>query len=363
MKNSGKKRTILILLILVFLFVSISIIEYLLIANLKEKEVENAERIAVYEALEEENIIFADGVSTHGRINLVDTNLVDESGNIVQLRGMSSHGLLWYPEYTSYQSILSTREYGANSFRIAMYSDDVNGGYIQQPDISLKLMYAAIENVLAADMYAIVDWHVLKEETPAKNTDEAIAFFEKIASHYGNEPGIIYEICNEPNGDTTWNDIVAYANQVIPVIRTYAPDAIILVGTPNYSYSITDVIANPLPYDNIMYSYHFYGGQYGNEYTNMIEDCRRNNIAIFVSEWGINQEQGSEAAIQQGEEFVSYLNEEKISWIAWALCNKDETFAAIKPDCTKYSHWTKEDFSTVGQVFFNSLSGQGNINE
>ena len=89
----------------------------------------------------------------------------------------------------------------------------------------------------------------------------------------------------------------------------------------------------------------------------------KNNIAIFVSEWGINQEQGSEAAIQQGEEFVSYLNEEKISWIAWALCNKDETFAAIKPDCTKYSHWTKEDFSTVGQVFFNSLSGQGNINE
>lgn len=357
--KSNIKRIVLILLILVLGLVMISLVEYLLIVNIRKTQNERDEQLAIYKELESDNLIFTNGVRTHGQLRTEGAKLVDENGMPFQLRGMSSHGLLWYPEYTNYQSVLSTRAYGANSFRIAMYANEVNGGYVQQPDLSLKLMYAAIENVLAADMYAIVDWHVLSEKNPLQNTQEAIQFFEKVASHYGNEPGIIYEICNEPNGDTTWTDIVAYANQVIPVIRTYAPDAIILVGTPKYSYNIVEVIGNTLPYQNILYSYHFYAGQFGNEYENMIADCHRNNVPIFVSEWGINEEQGGEASIQQGKEFVTYLNENAISWNAWALCNKDETFAAIRPECSKYSNWTEEDLTKVGQIFCDGLAGQG----
>lgn len=358
MKSKGKKRTVLILLILVFAFALMSVAEYLYIVNIKGEQTQKEQKLSVYEDLEEKNIIFADGVSTHGRLKLSGTTLVDEKGEEVQLRGMSSHGLLWYPEYTSYSSLLSTRAYGANSFRIAMYADDVSGGYVQQPDMSLKLMYGAIENALAADMYAIVDWHVLSEETPEKNTQAAIEFFETIASHYGNAPGLVYEICNEPNGDTTWEEIAAYAGQVIPVIRTYAPDALILVGTPDYSYSITKVIESPLPFENVMYSYHFYAGQYGDEYSDIIADCRRCGVAVFVSEWGINVEKGNESALKQGREFVSFLNKEKISWEAWALCNKEETFAALQPGCEKYADWTVEDFTQVGEIFFAALSGK-----
>ena len=287
-------------------------------------------------------------------------DLTDKNGDKVQLRGMSSHGLLWYPEYTNYASIYETKKHGANMFRIAMYSDDGNGdgGYIQNPELSWKLMQAAIENTLAADMYAVVDWHVLREQNPLHNVEKAKEFFSKVSALYGDEAGVIYEICNEPNGDTTWEDIVEYASQVIPVIRENASDAVILVGTPDYSYSITKVKKDALPYSDLMYSYHFYAGQYDSAYKNMIEDCQKDGIPIFVSEWGINTEQGGQDALKQGTEFADYLNQNGISFAAWSLCNKDEVFSSLKPECNKYASWKEEDFTEVGKILFSALKGR-----
>ena len=299
-----------------------------------------------------------DGVKAHGKLSVKGIDLTDKNGDKVQLRGMSSHGLLWYPEYTNYASIYETKKHGANMFRIAMYSDDGNGGYIQNPELSWKLMQAAIENTLAADMYAVVDWHVLREQNPLHNVDKAKEFFSKVSALYGDEAGVIYEICNEPNGDTTWEDIVEYASQVIPVIRENASDAVILVGTPDYSYSITKVKKDALPYSNLMYSYHFYAGQYDSAYKNMIEDCQKDGIPIFVSEWGINTEQGGQDALKQGTEFADYLNQNGISFAAWSLCNKDEVFSSLKPECNKYASWKEEDFTEVGKILFSALKGR-----
>lgn len=92
-----------------------------------------------------------------------------------------------------------------------MYVDQSNG-YLEQPELNKKLLFSAIENSLEADLYTIVDWHVLRDENPNRNIDKAISTFEEIGQRYGNNPGIIYEICNEPNGDTTYEDIANYAN-------------------------------------------------------------------------------------------------------------------------------------------------------
>ena len=88
--------------------------------------------------------------------------------------------------------------------------------------------------------------------------DEAKAFFEMISSDYSKVPNIIYEICNEPNGDTDWNDVYTYSEQIIKIIRKKSPDSLILVGTPDYDRNLAPCVRNPLPYDNIMYVLHFY---------------------------------------------------------------------------------------------------------
>ena len=52
-------------------------------------------------------------------------------------------------------------------------------------------------------MYVLVDWHILEDNDPNINVDEAIGFFDRIAAEYADVPNLIFEICNEPNGDNT----------------------------------------------------------------------------------------------------------------------------------------------------------------
>lgn len=289
------------------------------------------------------------------RLQVKSGELVNGQGESVQLTGMSSHGILWYSEYTNANALRTLKEYGANTFRIAVYSDDENGGYVQQKEETLRRTYMAIENTISMDLYAIVDWHVLRDCNPLTNQAHALEFFEQISAHYGDCPNLIYEICNEPNTNTSWDDIYAYANAVIPVIRNHAPNAVIIVGTPGYSYSVESVFERPLEFENVMYSFHFYAGQHDTYYNELFNRCDRNDIPVFVSEWGINYDLKGEPALSQAETFVTVLNRRNISWVGWSLCNKEEVFSAIKPDCTKLSGWELDDLTAVGKVFFEAF--------
>ena len=302
-----------------------------------------------------EHEVISDDPSGVRRLHVESGRLEDEDGKVVQLTGMSSHGLLWYPKYTNANAMKTLKSYGANMFRIAAYSDDDGGGYVQNRDETMKLLYMAIENAISMDMYVIVDWHVLRDQNPLNNLGSAQEFFEEISSHYGNSPNILYEICNEPNGPVSWDDIYSYAEQVIPVIRNHAPDAIVIVGTPNYSYSLEKVFDKPLEFENVMYSFHFYAGQFDDSYNELFNECEKKNIAVFVSEWGINYDNKGKIALSQAERFVTVLNRRKISWAAWSLCNKPEVFSAIKSECEKLSGWEPDDLTEVGKVFFEAF--------
>lgn len=296
------------------------------------------------------------GIEEHGRLSIKGTQLVDEDENPLVLRGISSHGIAWYPEYANYSSLKTLKDYGANTFRIAMYVDQ-NDGYLEEPKLNKKLLFSAIENSLAADLYTIVDWHVLRDENPNNNIGEAIAVFEEIAQRYGDNPGIIYEICNEPNGDTTYDDIVRYAEQVIPIIRKYAPNSLILVGTPNFCTSLSEAIEEPIQYPNIMYTYHYYAG---------ISDCKfameeigrgiKSGLPVFVSEWGLDSHDATEQHWKDTSAFLNYLEKERIGWINWSLSNKNEGYSMIKPDSIKLHGWDEEDMTDSGKFVLKYLS-------
>jgi aryl-phospho-beta-D-glucosidase BglC (GH1 family) len=288
-------------------------------------------------------------------LHVEGTELKDEDGNTVRLTGMSSHGLLWYPEYANAAAMRTLREYGANTFRVAVYSSDEGGGYVQRKDDSLKLACMAIENAIDEEMYVIVDWHILSDGNPLENQWFALDFFEQISSRYKDSPNIIYEICNEPNGHAGWDDIRAYAGEVIPAIRKNAPGAVVLVGTPEYSYSFDKVFEAPLDIENVMYTFHYYAGQHGSYYNQLFDRCEKEGLPVFVSEWGVNYGSNGKPALSQGEQFAKVLERRGISWTAWSLCNKDEVFSAIKPDCDKLSGWDESDLSDVGKIFFSAF--------
>ncbi len=78
-----------------------------------------------------------------------------------------------------------------------------------------------------------------------------------MATTYGKQPNVIYEIFNEPDEETC-AEVKAYSEEVIKTIRAIDPDNIILVGGRNGTQDIPLPAADPIKgYDNLMYTVHF----------------------------------------------------------------------------------------------------------
>jgi endoglucanase len=299
------------------------------------------------------------GVTAHGQLKVSGTQLVDKNGSPVVLKGMSSHGLVWYPQFTNEYTINKTKQYGANVYRAAMYTEEY-GGYTTGADFqntAKELAYKAVDTAVSLDMYAILDWHILSDNTPLKHKDEAIAFFDEASKRYSNNPAVIYEICNEPNNTSWSSDIKPYANEVIPVIRKNSPNAIILVGTNTWSQDVDEASKDKLAFDNIMYTFHFYAGTHSlDAFKNKIETALSNGCAVFVSEWGTTKADGSNGVYpEESTKWLEYLKEKNISRINWSLADKDESSAAFKPN-TNCESFGYDDLTESGKFAFDSLS-------
>ena len=294
-----------------------------------------------------------DGIAAHGQLSVTDGKLTDAAGNSFQLRGLSTHGICWYPQYINAGAMKTVKEAGGNVIRIAMYTQP-EGGYLSDPEYNTFLVTQAIENAKAMDMYVLIDWHILDDGDPNGHVTEAITFFDRIASSYPNDPAVIYEICNEPNG-VIWEEVSNYAYAICPVIRQYSPGAVIVIGTPSFSSDLSGPLLTPFPEENIMYSYHYYAGE-TDEYA-ALENAVEAGLPVMVSEWGTGNDSSGTAALKEGQEFAEYLNRNGISWCAWSLCNKDEVYSVLRPDCSKTEGFTEGDLTEVGKLAFSAMGG------
>ncbi len=291
-------------------------------------------------------------VSESGQLYVKEGRLVDGEDRPFQLRGMSTHGLCWYPDYINAGAIKAVKEAGGNVFRAAMYTAP-EGGYLSDPERNTGLVIQAIENAKAMDMYVIADWHILEDGDPNEHLAEAITFFDRIASSYAGDPAVIYEICNEPNG-ADWEAVKNYAYAMIHVIRQYSPEALIIVGTPSFSSDLTGPLTSPIEAEGLLYAYHYYSGEHDS--FKGLESAVEKGLPVFVSEWGVGRKRG-QPDIEDAQKFVSLLNDKGISWCAWSLCNKDEVYSAIKPECGTLSGWGEDDLTEPGKLYFEALKG------
>ena len=83
---------------------------------------------------------------------------------------MSSHGISWYPRYLNGGAMKTLKEYGANLFRIAAYTEP-SGAYLENPDRTLDYLYMGAESALAEDLYVILDWHILNDSDPNEHIE------------------------------------------------------------------------------------------------------------------------------------------------------------------------------------------------
>ena len=269
-------------------------------------------------------------VSGSGNLYVKGSKLYNRYNEPFVLKGLSSHGLQWYSDVLTYDNLKYLRDnWGINAFRLALYTEE--NGYISNPSLKNKLLELT-DNLIDLDMYVIIDWHILSDGDPMIHINESKDFFYEVSFKYKDCPNVIYEICNEPN-NVTWEDsIKPYANEIIPIIRKNSPNSLIIVGTPNWSTYVDDIIASPLEFKNILYACHFYAGTHKTDNRNKVQKVLDNNLCVFVSEWGTTNLTGDdELSLGSSAEWIEFLDKNNISWINWSFSNKDENSAILKP--------------------------------
>lgn len=292
-------------------------------------------------------------VSQHGQLSVKNGQLVDKSGKGYQLRGMSTHGLTWFPEFVNESAFKTLRDdWNTNVARLAMYVDEWGNGqcYMGNKSGSLELLEKGVDICIKLDMYVIIDWHVLNPGDPSKYTNEAKSFFETVSKRYAKYPNVIYEICNEPNGGASWSgNIKPYAEKIIPVIRKNAPNSVIIVGTPTWSQEIDKPLSDPLNYKNVMYAFHFYAATHAGLRSN-VENCVAQGLPVFVSEFGTCDASGGGANdFNETQKWLSYFDKQGISYCNWSICNKDETCSVLRPGTSANGNWSESDLTENGK--------------
>ena len=280
-------------------------------------------------------------------------NLVDSNGQKVQLKGVSTHGIAWFPEYVNKAAFQTLRDnWDVNTVRLALYTAEYNGYCTGGDKASLmQILDNGIKYATELNMYVIIDWHILSDGNPNTYKHEAKAFFAEMASKYNSYSNVIYEICNEPNSGVSWNEVKAYADEVISIIRTYDSDAIVLVGTPTWSQEIDKVVNNPVSNGhNVMYVLHFYAATHKDDLRNKMRNAIASGVPVFISEFSICDASGNGGIdYTSAAEWKNLIDAYNISYVGWNLSNKNETSALIKSDCTKISDWNEEDLSDTGR--------------
>ncbi|MBR6379685.1 MAG: cellulase family glycosylhydrolase [Fibrobacter sp.] len=299
--------------------------------------------------------------SVNGKLHVQGTDLFDEQGNQVVLKGASTHGLTWFPQFVNNGLFHQlSREWNTNLIRLAMYSDDyVNGDRKKNLEVLRKGVQYAIEN----DMYVMVDWHILTDNNPNQNLAEAINFFNMMAREYADIPNVIFEICNEPNGDCTWEDIKEYANIIIPVIRRHKPDALILIGTPNFDREIQEPAKDPVAFENVMYAFHFYATSHKGESLTLLKEVVGGGTPIFITESGLCEASGDgKIDLESVKLWYATLDSLHLSYTIWSMSNKEEESAMVLSDSRAVEYLTDDDLSLSG-LYARALFQGKDLNE
>ena len=292
----------------------------------------------------------------HGKLKVVGTDLVDKNGDKFQIKGVSTHGINWDVgnPYVNKKAFRNLRdEWGVNCIRVAMYTEDYNGYCVTSATEKKKLFKTinkAVKYTKSLGMYCIIDWHILNDQTPVKNQAKAKAFFKKVSKKYKKYGNVLYEICNEPNGGTTWSDVKSYAKKVIKVIRKNNKKAIIIVGTPTWSQDVDVASYDPIKGKNIMYTVHFYAATHGQYLRDKVQTALNNGLPVFCTEFSACESTG-DGYINKSEAntWIKFLDKNNISYVCWSLTNKAESASLLKSSSTRVNGFKTSDLSTIGK--------------
>lgn len=289
--------------------------------------------------------IKAQFVKKNGKLGLKDTQLVNEKNEPIVLRGVSFGWHNFWPRFYNKEAVKWLKDdWNANVVRAAMGIDLDKNCFLNSPKESIEIVEEVVNAAIKEDIYVIIDWH-----SHNINTKEAVTFFTEMAKKYGKYPHVIYEIFNEPD-DESWAEVKAYSEVVIKAIRQHDPDNIILVGCPKWDQDIHLPAADPIKgYSNLMYTVHFYAATHEKWLRDRTDAAIKSGLPIFISESaGMEATGDGPLNIEAWQNYIDWMEENKLSWITWSVSDKDESCSMLKKTASSKGNWKETDLKESG---------------
>lgn len=291
-------------------------------------------------------------VEKHGKLAVDGTFLVNEKGEKVVLKGVSFGWHNWWPRFYNEKAVETlANDWHCNVVRAAM-GVDPERGYIDDPKFSTECVTRVVDAAIKNGIYVIIDWH---SHTIKKA--EAVGFFREMARKYKKYPNVIYEIFNEPERDS-WKDVKAYSEEVIKAIREIDTSNIILVGSPHWDQDVNLVADDPIiGYKNIMYTLHFYAATHHQFLRERGDYAISKGLPLFVSECaGMEASGNGPIDHEEWQKWLQWMSENRISWAAWSVSDKDETCSMMLPTASSEGNWGNSDLKGWGRMVRDQLS-------
>jgi endoglucanase len=289
--------------------------------------------------------LYAQPVKEHGGLKVTGTKLVDKNGKPVLLRGMSFGWHNWWPRFYNAGTVKWLHDDWKCTVVRAAMGVEPDKGYIKDPESSVANIKAVVDAAIKEGIYVIIDWH-----SHNINLKEAKTFFTAMATAYGKQPNVIYELFNEPD-EETWPEIKAYSEELIKTIRAIDPDNIILVGSPHWDQDIQLPAADPIKgYDNLMYTLHFYAGTHKQWLRDKADEAIKKGLPIFVSESaGMEASGNGPINNEEWQKWIDWMEERGVSWITWSISDKNETCSVLNPSAASDGNWKESDLKESGK--------------
>jgi endoglucanase len=298
-------------------------------------------------------------VELNGKLKVVGTQLMNEYGDTVILRGTSFGWHNFHPRFYNDSAVAwLVSDWKCNVVRASM-GVGPEKGYLYDPEFGIKCVTTVVDAAIKHGIYVLIDFHSHKI-----HLNEAKTFFSEMATKYKDTPNVIYEIFNEPDDSCRWKDVKAYSNAVIGVIRAIDPDNIILVGSPRWDQDVNLAAADRIEgQSNLMYTMHFYAGTHKQWLRDRTDSVIASGLPIFISECaGMDCTGDGPVDYAEWPAYLKWMEANKLSWIVWSVSDKSETCSMLKHEAASTGNWPDDMVKEWGQISRTAIR-KGNLHK
>lgn len=302
-------------------------------------------------------------VSLHGQLSIANGGFVDKNGEAYRLTGTAVGWDTLCPFLVHNETYSYLRdEWGINAIRIGMeaHSDNKKNGFMD-PYVNWDywLYYAdnKIDTAISAGLYVVLDYH--NYYNPLDTLEGAEKFFGHVAEKYAGCPNIIYEIGNEPDTGE-WKHTKEYADKLIPLIRKYSPDAVIVCPSAGWASEIMNAYKDPLDYDNVIYTFHLYCNPFVANNYNDLKEVLENGFPVFLTEYNTCGVENEPNDYKSEAKWDALLSQYKVSYVYHNIMANYESYdcseaIGLLPKVSALSGWTADDMGESMAYFYHKI--------